>query len=177
MTQRRIDADVALEIESRLIRGQTPAQVERGMLREPEFAGRMPTLRTIQRIGRDLTPEDASQAWRLTPDFPGWPLFWEAVTALWVIDASLRDGWLVPLTVREARWAGLIHHVAADLGPLTVRHLARLFVLAEDQKQPTAWLEAALAVGPWRGSDERAAYEALGYPPLRFAATSQQANR
>lgn len=176
MTARRIDADVALEIEGRLIRGETPAQVERGMKREPGFAARIPTLRTIQRMARDLTEDLGSYddgEWRLTPD----NTLLTGKTLLWIMDASVRDGWRRPLRTREGRWCETIHLLVPELGPLTVRMLAYLYVTAEARGESTAWLDTALAVGPWRGATERTAYEKLGLPPLPFAATAAQAKR
>lgn len=170
MTTRRADPDVLEAIESHLIRGHTPAQVSRALARESRFAGRLPTLRTLQRMARDVAPTDDSGEWRLTPD--------ETEPAiLHVVAASLIDGWKIPLTIAEAAWIRFLRKAMPEVGWLTLRNFARLYVTTEARGESTAWLSLAVSIQPWRGGRNRDIYEELGLPRLPFAMTEAQAQR
>jgi len=171
MIHRRIDADILATINYDAVRGMTPSQIQRELARDMALRGRMPTLRTIQRIVADTIGRDDSGEWHLAPEGP------DPAAVLWVLAASLRDGWKVPISEAEAGWLRTIHRAAPELGPLTVRYLARLYLAAAARGEPTTLLDAALAIGPWRGASEREAYDALGLPHLPFAMTQRQALR
>lgn len=164
MTRRRIDADVFLEIEGRLIRGHTPAQVERALAREAGgWTGRIPTLRTIQRMGRDVARDDAGR-WKLSP------VTADPVIVMAALSASLADGWRAPIAQREAEWITAIGQAVPELTPLSQRSVARLYLAAEGREESTAWLDQLLAIGPWRGGRERGLADALGLPKVILTA-------
>lgn len=135
------------------MRGESGAAIARHL--EARFGRRLPTLRTIQRLVRELSAADPGDRWRLTPDEP------EPALLLGIVAASGAEGWRLPLTVREAAWIRLVHRAAPELGPIATRTVARLYLAAEGREQPTAALDLALAIAPWHGHEERARYEQL----------------
>ena len=154
--RQRIDIDVQREIERLALSGWGAAQIEHDIReRDDELSARLPTLRTIQRIVKALTPEDTSDTWTLLESEP------EHIGAvLEVLAAMVRwtGGQKTSFTKAEARWIIAVRNAASDLPPREVYTLGKLYLLREGQKRTSPDLDALLAFAPWRGSGAMSLY-------------------
>src|SRR3972149_710402 len=109
MIHRRIDADILATINYDAVRGMTPSQIQRELARDMALRGRMPTLRTIQRIVADTIGRDDSGEWHLAPEGP------DPAAVLWVLAASLRAGWEGPISEAGGGWPRAVPPAARAL--------------------------------------------------------------
>jgi hypothetical protein len=134
---------------------------------ESEFGDRVPGLRTMQRVVRDirgrLTPLDAPFEWHKMEQY-GLP--WEAgpyLLEMWVTSKEPPSDLVPPESeprARAARWVWRTHLAVPDLDVLRTRYLAERFAQRELAHEVlgmpfyVADLEAHLAYRPWEGWPE-----------------------
>lgn len=164
-TQRRIHGDIQAVIEGKALERWTPAQIEKWLNDDDRFKGKVPTLRTIQRIVRDILPLETSGEWRLLDSEPSdVALVVETLGAAIVqsggrVTSFSRD--LADLIVR-------IRRAAPDLGLHAVYLLASHYSLALQRGWQTAGIDALLALAPWKGPEAEEQFQhalAVGWIP------------
>ncbi|MGE0541497.1 MAG: helix-turn-helix domain-containing protein [Dehalococcoidia bacterium] len=158
--KRYIDGDVQAAIEE-LAQDQptwTATQIYRQLEQREELRGRLPTVRTVQTIVKDVRPRDTSAAWSLAIAGPD-----EAAAVLPVLAAVVEStrGEVRTLTQREAGWIAKLRAVAADLPARETYRLARLFIAREDRSEPSADLDLFIAFAPWRNRQASDRYDHL----------------
>ena len=155
--RRNIDGDVQVAIEQLALDGWSPAQILREVKRRREFAGRIPSPRTVQRIAQAVRPDDLTDMWTLADTTieldPG-----DARKVLDVLAAALHRGrgGVAGLSVALVAWIARIHRVAPELDAARTLALARAYRLCEARGYSVSDLDALLAFAPWRtdASDE-----------------------
>lgn len=152
--RRYLDADVQGAIEARAIDGLTPSQVLRDLERQPQYARRLPTLRTVQRIVKEA-PKDQSAPWSLA-DSDGE----DARLILETWQAAITTGMRrINITNAQAEWVLKIRKAAPGLSPYYVWLLAGDYRARAQRGENTEALDLFLAFRPWRDLDSRAWYE------------------
>lgn len=163
--RRYIDGDVQAAIEDLALNSTwTPSQIERELLKEEQFKNedretgtRLPSLRTIQTIVKEVRQLDLSGRWELPDaDADG-----GAALVLDVLAAVIEEtkGRRQYLTKMEAAWVIRIRRAAPDLPPsFDTYRLARLYMTREHWQMPSPDLDALLAFAPWRSEERRQAY-------------------
>jgi len=133
-------------IEERAREGYTPAQIERELSQMPQYATRLPTIRTIQRIVADV--KDVSPEWSIaTADPADLPLVVGVLPEL----VEQTGGRRLAFTTSEAAWVARVRRAAPDLAAKWALWLAAYKYLTRDQKkEPTTDLDLLLAFAPWR---------------------------
>ncbi len=152
----RIDGDVQVAIDELALKGWGPTQIYKQLERQPEFAGRVPTSRTIQRRVNELALRDSSGPWSLADAKDD-----EAALVLPVLAAVIEgtEAQRVYVTQAEAERIVRIRRAVPDLLPtLDLMLLARVYLLREQQGMSTTDLDAFLAFAPWRSEDARERY-------------------
>ena len=156
--RRYIDADVQEAIQELALRDHTPSQILRKLERKKRYKGRLPVLRTIQRIARELTFDDYSGRWSLKDyDGEGGRLILDVLGKL-LSNSRGKEG---QFTKAEANWVLKIRQAAPDLDLWKAWLLARLYMLRERNNADTDDLDAFLALTPWirAPSDFHSPYE------------------
>lgn len=147
-TQRRIDLDVQQQIEELALQGRFAAQIHRELDRHEEYRGRVPTLRTVQRVVKEITPRDPSGVWSLSgsPDI-------DATLVMPVLAEVIErtEGERKHLTRSEAGWIAKIREVAPALDLWHCYMLAVAYVRATEMKASAEGLDAFVAYAPWSG--------------------------
>jgi hypothetical protein len=132
-------------------RGWSASQIYRHLENEakddPAQLGRVPTLRTVQRIVRDLVPADPSDRWTLAES--DLHAIRPVLDALGVVIAD-SGGHVRSITRQFADWVVRIHRAAPDLDAWEIVWLARGYQQEIGLDRPTDYLDAFLALAPWR---------------------------
>jgi hypothetical protein len=161
-TQRRIDGDIHEGIQIiALQRTWTPAQIYRYLDDQPEFVGRIPSQRTIQRIVREFRVNDLSDEWSISDSDPD-----DAAAVLHMLSQSIKSGFVdygvgKGITKQEVFWYLHIKKIAPDLSFIQQQVLSNLYRIREQKKNPTNELDAYLALSPWRCDQDRDNYKDL----------------
>jgi hypothetical protein len=148
---RDMDGDVQAEIQNLALAGWGATQIGKHLDAQEQFLGRVPPLRTIQRMVADVQTRDSSGAWRVPEADPTEVrLLLDTLAA--VIERS--QGRITGLTKAEAGLVVRIHQAAPELELINVWLLARVYRGREARDEPTADLDAMLAFAPWKGDQE-----------------------
>ena len=141
-TPRRTDGDVRVEIENLGLRGWSATQVEERLLTQDEMRHRLPSLRTIQRILRELPKADDSGEWSLaSADKADAPPVLEVLRE--VIEQT--EGRIRTLTLKEADLISKLRSAAPALSPWRTYTVARTYIRHEARGDSTEELDATLA--------------------------------
>jgi hypothetical protein len=127
-----------------------PAQIEAYLRRQKKLAGRIPTLRTVQRLVAEHRPADASGRWDFAPGAAG-----DARTVLRVMArvTEVMEGAPV-ISNAEAEWITALAAANPDLTDFGLWFLARMYRAREAAGVPTPDLDALLAFSPWSQGEE-----------------------
>ena len=173
--KRKIAGDIIKDIQIlALMEAWAPAAVHRLLSDEPKYKGRVPSLRSVQRIFRDALPKSGPEPWRLQ-DSEGQ----EAALILPVIGALMAStkGRFLYITQDLAKWIVRVRQVAADLHPLNSAYVAVEYLrLAEEEEESTrrgrtgaaayarritTLLDVWLGYAPWRSKARAASYQKI----------------
>lgn len=146
-TQRRMNLDVLQKIEEFALQGRSAAQIHRQLDKEDGYRGGVPTLRTVQRVVKEITPRDPSEPWSLGDNVEGEALIVPVLAEL----IERTDGRRRHLTRSEATWIARIRSVAPGLALWHCYMLAVAYVRVAEMKSSTEGLDALLAYAPWDG--------------------------
>ena len=136
------------------IKGRTPKEIERELRVDEGIAGLdVPTLRTIQRMVADITPDDPTGPWTLA-DAAGE----DAEKILPGLREAIELG--KTLTKQEAEWVLKISLAAPEIDSAELYRLARVYRWRLHVGMPIDDLDAYLAYRPWMGREEREAWRA-----------------
>lgn len=141
MRRRSLDPDVQQALERLLAAGFSPARAVQRLDQEAQLTGRVPSLRTVQRVASELRPPDTSDTWRLVEADPD-----EARLVLPVLGALIEAGSMTSITQETARWIARIQRAAPGLAPLDVARFALRYLSAEMGERPTGEIDRALAL-------------------------------
>lgn len=149
--RRYLDRTIQDEIEFRAMEGWTPIQIYEKLEmkhKNEKLEGTLPSLRTVQRVVKDVTVEDRSGTWNLS-DCKGEDakLILEVISEL-VIQT---DGKVCSLTKAEAEWIVKIRKAVPDMKLYSTWAMARLYLIQESSglKEFQA-LDNYLSFTPWR---------------------------
>jgi hypothetical protein len=129
-------------------RTRTAADIYRELERRPDFQGRLPSERTIEReVGRVRAMEGGAEYWTAT-DYSGV----DARLVLDVLDAVIKEleGRVVWFTKAQAQRILHIARVAPGLKPGAVLQAALLRITFDLGKWDTRPFDIFLAMAPWR---------------------------
>lgn len=148
MTRRRIGRDIQQYIEGGTLTGWTPPEIREALRGIPQFNGRVPTLRTVQRIAKEFVPSDESGPWTFNEADPD-----DAALVLPVLAEVIErtKGHRTEMTRAVAEKVARIRRVAPDLHLWVAYSLAVAYLAKEGTK--TDDLDAFLAFAPWRGDE------------------------
>ncbi|HEY7030231.1 MAG TPA: hypothetical protein VH482_02840 [Thermomicrobiales bacterium] len=147
---RKIDGDVQAAIEELALQGWGGTQIRTELSRREQFGGRLPTVRTVQSIVREIAPRDGSGEWSpLKADPESAALALDALAA--VVESS--EGRIRSLTVAEAERISALRTMRPDLPPWDAWFLARTYLAREPHGDPVDDLDAYLAFAPWRDDE------------------------
>lgn len=161
-TLRRIDLAVQQKIEELALQGRSAAQIHRELDRQEEFWRRLPTLRTVQRVVKEITPRDSSGVWRLADS----PLLAErspnsdAALIMPVLAEVIErtEGKRKHLTRSEAAWVARVRTISPTLDMWNSYMLAVAYVRTTELKASTESLDVLLAYAPWQGKGNSERY-------------------
>src|SRR6266571_2388636 len=147
--RRNIDLDVQANIELLTAEGWSATQIHRKLEQAGTYGGRLPTLRTVQRIVSERTPRDKSGPWTMQDAGP------DARTVLDVLAAAIEqtEGRVTTVSRDEAAWVVRLSQVTSGLWPYELWQLARLYVGRVSRGESASDLEAFLAYAPWRDGE------------------------
>ena len=128
----------------------SPAQIYSHLESTEEFKGRIPSIRTVQRMVKEFRGEKPPPSWHWS-DHQGK----DARVVLDVLKAINESQWPYPgemrtLTKEEADWVVKISNVASGLVPKLVFEVARTYVVWQRLGLSTSWLDFFLAMTPWK---------------------------
>ena len=148
----RVDLDVLAAIQD--LAGDTaasgPAQVHRELSGNEAFAGRVPHLRTIQRIARHMGQATHHKEWRASDHDPAdarivLDVLGEVIVRTRGRTSGFRDD--------MARWVVRVSRMGPGLTPWEVYLMARLHRLYENVGGDVRALDIFEAMAPWRDAD------------------------
>jgi hypothetical protein len=150
----RIDGEYQEKIEELALNNWGPAQINRELQRIfPDRPG-LPTLRTIQRIVKQVRPRDTSGSWRWHDDEDPRPIL--DVLAVMVLRS---EGRITSLTWAQVQWIRKVRKGAPDLPPETLFYCAEQYRAAEAERRDTSALDAFITLAPWRSKSARHWYD------------------
>lgn len=156
--RRNVDADVLAEIQVQaLIPNVNAAGIQRTLESDERFRARVPSIRSVQDIVRELSVTDASGAWTLSDATED-----EASLVLPVLRALLIDG-TGPARVSkdEAKWVVRVQRAKSGLPAMGIYLLARMYLIRDRNHETVDDLDKLLALQPWAASDRLKATEKL----------------
>jgi hypothetical protein len=144
--QRYVDGELRWVVEERHNLDWSPKQIHDLLSADPRFRGRVPTLRTIQRLVADL-PRKRDAPWRLEPP----PEIDDGVVLNVLAYVTAESGGRkLTLSNEEASWLTAIHRARPSLGgPDVLFRLARHYISRRAQSADSHDLDAFLAYEPW----------------------------
>jgi hypothetical protein len=113
--RRRIDPDVLQALTRTLLLGYSPSSTLRELERDERLSGRLPSLRTIEDMARELRPTDRSEAWGSVEAGAE-----EAALVLPVLGVVARAGQLTGFTRDTAHWVAQVRRIAPGLDAVDV---------------------------------------------------------
>ena len=152
--RRNMDSAILYEIEAKALENWTPSQIHTDLERKLKAQDRLvevPSLRTVQRIVKDVEIRDTSGTWRPADD--------EAEDARLILEVLANiiiysSGKKRSFSKAEARWVLKIRKLASDADAVKVWRLARTYMVYESQgNASTEDLDAYLAFAPWRNKN------------------------
>ena len=149
--RRNIDVNVLAEIQKLSINdGASGAAIHRALDSDDRFTGRVPSLRTVQDVFKQLTATDESGPWSLGEAVEKD----EASLVLPVLAELLANATLgvSTLSVNEARWIARVRRASPDVPPLAAYHIARTYLAREARGEAASDVDAVLALRPWDGT-------------------------
>lgn len=153
--RRRIDGDIEREI-TRLARyeGWTPAQIHRELNRRENCKGRVPELRTVQRIVAPIVSKESS-VWLLADADPD-----DAALVLPVLAELIRhtQGRVSRLPQEIAEWIVRLRRAAPDMPVAWSLEVAFTCSDHARRDEPLDGITEMLAFAPWRSAQERERY-------------------
>jgi hypothetical protein len=145
---RSVDPDVRSAIQGGGSKGLSPGEIHTALSQDPDFYGRVPSLRTVQRILSEGRPRDTSGRWTIqSNDGDRVRVVLDALAA--VIEQT--RGRVNGFTKEEADWIARLDRAAPGLPPFELWRIARLYIGRLSRNEPTDDLDALLAFAPWRG--------------------------
>jgi hypothetical protein len=154
--RRHLPLDIEQQITTYGLRGVGAVAIEEYLNNDARYAGRVPTLRTIQRRVKEIRPPDPSGPWSFSDADVD-----EARLVLPILAAAILDGEGQGITRGEAALIAQIAEACPDLAEqsaLNVLYLARLYQARSANKERTNDLDAYLAFAAWRGDEEYATW-------------------
>ena len=152
MPQKPIDADIRAKIRRLANLGLAGTEIHAALQRDPVKKRKddLPSLRSVQRLAQELTPEQTSLPWTLADDEGT-----DTKAVLYALAAVIVEtqGRRSYITEDEARWIRKLAKAAPGLGPFGWYVLAREYLRREQQGEATTVLDQFLAFEPWRFSD------------------------
>lgn len=145
------------EVKRLVIEQRSPSQIYEYLSGQERFADRMPSLRTIQRLVKEMEPPDPTEEWRLADTEPE-----DARLVLDVLAAvTVKTRGRARLTRATAEWVIRVRRAAPTLDPFEAYLYAREYRAREERRGDTRDLDLYLALAPWDSEDARRDYEAL----------------
>lgn len=168
---RYIDVDVQYRIEALAHEGFGGAQIERELLKDEGIRDRLPTLRTIQSIVREVQSRpDKSGPWRVEHMAPE-----DAAIVLSVFAAMASSNRRKAFSADEASWIVRLSRMYPDIQAPFSYYLASIYIQRRAGGKSTDDLDAYLGFQPWRSDAAFETYaEAIAVdiipppPPLAF---------
>lgn len=153
--RRYIDGDVEAEIRRLASHGWNGAQIERQLQRNDAFSGRLPDVRTFQRIAKEYAPPDDSAPWTLDESEP------EHIAAgldmLGYFSYENPRGQPLEVSRQFVATVARLRRGRPDM-PLYLQWLVATEYANSKDSGVTASINAFVALAPWRGWDERREY-------------------
>ena len=152
----RIDGDVEREIKRLALNdGWTAAQIHRELERRQELQGRVPVLRTVQRIVAPLVSRDPSRWWNLAEADPD-----DAALVLPVLSELMErtQGHLPRVTKDLAGWIARLARAAPDMPVAWSLEVAFTCWDLERREKSLDGITEMLAFAPWRSGKEKERY-------------------
>lgn len=144
--KRRVRGEVYQRIQRLVDADWTPAQIHKTLGDDPRShgydTGDVPTLRSIQRIVRDLAPKDATGSWTVASAEP------EEISDVLDVIAEITvrsEGRVKDVTERTASWIARLRRAVPTLRPVLVFELAKDYMRREDNSEDTEDLDFYLA--------------------------------
>lgn len=156
-TRRRyLDLDVLEKIEVLALQKATPSQIYRHMEKDNRYQGRVPTIRTIQRIVSSKKVTDPSGPWTIE-DFAGE----DSGLILEVLENQIliTEGRVRNFSKAEANLILKIRKIAPGLHVFRVYLLAQYYRIRKENGESTEPLDAYLAFKPWRSEEAWEKYD------------------
>jgi hypothetical protein len=145
----RIDGDVQAAIDALALKDWGATQIHKHLERQPDFRGRVPTPRTIQRRVSELTPRDSTGAWRAQEADPDNARLVLDVVAAVVVETM---GEKTQFTKAEADRVLWVRKTAPSISPWEAWLIARLYMARDSGGEETTDLDSVLAFEPWQES-------------------------
>lgn len=149
-----------------VLKGYSPSQIYKHLEAQKCFKP-MPTLRTIQRMVKEIAPPDLSEEWSLADAEPEDARF---VLDLLAVLTRVSEG-RTTLSRAMAEWALKVRKAAPSLPIYRTYEFAMEYRRQMEQRESTRDLDLFLALTPWESTDDADAYENLLHlgvmqPPL-----------
>lgn len=157
-TKRNVDPDIVRELEKLHGQGFQAKQVYQELTANELLRGRVPSLRTVQRMVADRTPPDESGPWQLEAAVEA-----DSALVISVLGATLEasQGRTRQITKAEALWITAIHEAAPSLPASDhLLRFARIYIGRRGFNKSTLDLDAFLAYRPWERAWQHHAYVA-----------------
>lgn len=154
--KRHVSIEVEKAIEKLALRGYEPIQIYRYLEEKPELRDKLPSLRTVQNIVRDMSLSDRSDVWTLAKSDVDTA---RAVAYVLPLVVEFSNGRITSFTQAEANWLAKVHTLAPDCPPHILYIVAKQYMRREHIAQPTVDLDLYLACAPWRGEAHARRYE------------------
>ena len=148
----RVDLDITATIMEQALNAEanfTPAQIYSYLKSTEEFNGRLPSIRTVQRMVKEFRGAEPSPSSHWS-DYP-WEEARVLLDVLRAVDAPhwQYSGQIRTLTKEEADWVVKISKAAQGLQPKLVFELARTYVVWHRLGLSTTWIDSFLVMTPW----------------------------
>ncbi|CAN5246616.1 hypothetical protein BH23CHL1_BH23CHL1_13500 [soil metagenome] len=153
---RYIDGDVQDAIETLAIDTDWgPTQIQRHLEAKPEFAGRLPKIRTFQDVVKEVRSADPTETWSVHDSNPETAnLVLETIAVMMVqTGGSVRN-----VTKGLAEWIVKVGTICPKMSYPNVYRMAWLYNVRIINKESTTDLDAYLAFKPWKDAGHQVAY-------------------
>ena len=154
--RRYIDPEVQYSIEKMAISTNwTPSQIMTWLKSQPQLAGRLRSLRTIQTIVKEVRGFDKTAPWSIAEADED-----EAAAILPVLAgvAEATCGNRTFLTKGEVEWINRILPCVTKLTPWDVYLVARVYMLRESRSEAAQDIDLYLAYHPWTSAEDYKRY-------------------
>jgi hypothetical protein len=155
--RKRVHPHVQNQIQQLALEGFTPTQIERTLQAKRQLLEKwgtnVPSLRTVQRVVREMSPKETSRPWTLDESDGLEPDTLRAVLDVQRTVIERTRGRRISLTVAEVGWIARLHSAAPELDSWDLFWYTSLYL--GRGKGQTVDLDSLVAFRPWR--DEEAA--------------------